>query len=78
MNKVNADQIVWLEDAINRFGSATRSAIGYPPISRITAACRMALILEIMEILGLELQEGSGARHNLLRHFDIRREEQSS
>lgn len=66
---LGTDQVIWLEDTLNRFAATAKAASSYPGISRSYQAARVAAILEIMEILGLELQPESGAHSNLYRNI---------
>mgnify|MGYP000735851036 FL=1 len=63
MDKINADQVVWVRDALTRLSDTRTQANTFPRVSRLQEAAIVACILEIMEVLGLEFEDDA-ARAN--------------
>ena len=58
---VNCDQAAWILDALKRHEMAVK--MPFPSVSRLPEMARYAAVLEIIEILNLELDEG--AKYNM-------------
>lgn len=70
--KLNRDKVVWLNDVLDRF---TENALksNYKGISRVIKVNKLAALLEIMDVLGLEFEDRYSAINALtdMPEFDI-------
>jgi hypothetical protein len=65
---IGCDQVVWLNEALRRYKTAVTQHSNAPGISRCAEVARLAVLLEIMEIMGVEFADDA-ARQNALAEF---------
>lgn len=70
--KINCDQVEHIKAALDRYAVAMQAAQGLPRVSRLHKAARLAGLLEIMECLGLVVDDYSGV-HNAMIGLEIPR-----
>ena len=69
--KISVDQVVWLKASIKRYGET--AARRDPGISRRSKGAALALLIEVMDILGLEFAEDAAAQNAISDFDELRR-----